>query len=271
MKNQTIAFVLAVLFSSQAFAQTDHTEHRKGRYWGKPLPTPEEQALIDERTPDPLPSLEIMMEMHPDDIRHLEEEHMDYALWQKTPEAVRDYYKVITVIRKNARTFAALHGYNKQMDQSLNLTPEYPITQAGVTLARAELRQEYNNKLANNKEQFALVMFTQNGCTFCNTMYGVLTQFKQRHDWTIKYVDRHEYPVLAAKHNVEGTPTVIMISRDFPDRWMPISYGAVSVPEVEENTYRAIRMVKGEIKPQQFYTPGHQQGSGFDPLANVGE
>lgn len=266
-----IITALLLTVSSSIQASGDYAEHRKGRYWGKPLPTPEEQALIDERTPEPLPSIADMMKMHPDDIRALEKERMDYALWQKTPEAVRDYYKVITVIRKNARTFAALHGLNKQTDLSLNVTPDYPITQAGVILAREERRKEYNNKLANNKEQFALVMFTQEGCSFCHAMYGVLKQFEQRHDWNIKYVDRYEHPVLAAKHNIEIAPTVIMISRDYPDRWMPISYGAVSVPEVEENTYRAIRLIKEEIKPAQYYTPGHQVGRGFDPLANSGD
>jgi conjugal transfer pilus assembly protein TraF len=132
-------------------------------------------------------------------------------------------------------------------------------------------RTDYNNKLRNNSEQFALVMFTQEGCDFCSAMDGVLKQFTMRHEWNIKYVDRQQYPVLAAKHNIEFTPTVIMISRDFPDSWMPISYGVVSVPEVEENVYRAIRYIKGEIEPTQFYTPEHMKGGGFDPLANLGE
>ena len=73
-----------------------------------------------------------------------------------------------------------------------------------------------------------------------------------------------------SKHNIEFTPTVIMISRDYPDQWMPISYGVVAVPEVEENVYRAIRFIKGEIEPTQFYTPEHQKGRGFDPLAQLG-
>lgn len=262
-----ILLFLISTFGLPAFADVDYNEYRKGRFWGKPIIKEEDQEQIDKWTPEPLPSVTAMMKMHPDQIRSLEKEHMDYSLWKKTPEAVRDYYKIITVIRKNARSFAALHGYNKQMDLSLNATPSYPITQAGSVIARKMRADDYNNKLRNNSSEFALVMFTEPGCQYCGAMDGVLKQFVHRHHWNIKYVDRKANDQLAAKFNIEVAPTVIMIRRDHANSWLPISYGVVSVPEVEENVYRAIRVIKGEIKPTQFYTPEHQKGRAFDPLA----
>ncbi|GHG07118.1 conjugal transfer protein TraF [Thalassotalea marina] len=266
-----ILILILALYSTQALSINDYDKYRKGRFWGKPIISPEEQQQIDEWTPEPLPSVTSMMQMHPEQIRELERTHMDYALWKKTPEAVRDYYKVITVIRKNARSFAALHGYNKQMNVSLNATPDYPITQAGSAIARKKRQTDYNNKLRNNQSEFALVMFTQKGCDYCYVMDGVLKQFMMRHNWKLKYVDRDENASLAARFNVEVAPTVIMIQRDKIDSWLPISYGVVSVPEVEENVYRAIRVIKGEIHPTQFYTPEHQKGRAFDPLSTFGE
>jgi len=267
---KAIIILLLTAFTLPVFASNDYQEHRKGRFWGKPIITPEEQEEIDKWTPEPLPSVTSMMKMHPDQIRALEKEHMDYALWKKTPEAVRDYYKIITVIRKNARSFAALHGYNKQMDISLNATPSYPITQAGSVIARKMRQDDYSNKLRNNSDEFALVMFTEDGCQYCGAMDGVIKQFVFRHDWKIKYVDRNANPGLSNKFKIEVAPTVVMIRRDHPDSWLPISYGVVSVPEVEENIYRAIRVIKGEIEPTQFYTPEHQKGRAFDPLATSG-
>lgn len=265
-----ILFLLITSFIAPTFASSDYNDYRKGRFWGKPIINNEDQEQIDKWTPEPLPSVTAMMKMHPDQIRALEAKHMDYSLWKKTPEAVRDYYKIITVIRKNARSFAALHGYNKQMDISLNATPSYPITQAGSVIARKIRQEDYFNKLRNNSDEFALVMFTQKGCEYCAAMDGVLKQFVFRHDWKIKYIDRQENASLAARFNIEVAPTVVMIRRGYEDSWLPISYGVVSVPEVEENVYRAIRVIKGEIKPTQFYTPEHQKGRAFDPLATAG-
>lgn len=268
---KTLLLIFTALLTFNTVAQSDYEEYRKGRFWGKAPISEEEQEQIDKWTPDPLPTVPAMMKMHPEQIRELEQKHMDYALWKKTPEAVRDYYKIITVIRKNARSFAALHGYNKQMDLSLNAGVDFPITQAGSAIAQKMRQTDYNNKLRNNQDEFALVMFTQEGCEYCYAMDAVLKQFQFKHNWTVKYVDRAQNPDLAARFNIEVAPTVVMIQRDQYNSWLPISYGVVSVPEVEENVYRAVRTIKGEIEPTQFYTPEHQKGRAFDPLANFGE
>jgi len=102
-----------------------------------------------------------------------------------------------------------------------------------------------SSQLKNNSNEFALVMFTQAGCSYCSEMDIVLKRFVSLHDWKIKYIDRKENALIAAKFNVNVAPTIVMIRRDHPDSWLPISYGVIDLHGVEKNVSQAIRTLKG--------------------------
>ena len=99
----TIICVLLAVWSVSLLAGNEGKDPRRGYWWGKPTTLVEE---TDDRIPEPLPPHAVMMSMHPEEIRALEEEYLDYALWTLTPEAAADYYKVVSVVRGKAKVFS---------------------------------------------------------------------------------------------------------------------------------------------------------------------
>jgi conjugal transfer pilus assembly protein TraF len=123
--------------------------------------------------------------------------------------------------------------------------------------------------LKEKSNEFALVMFTQKGCTYCRDMDIILKEFISHHNWKIKYIDRKENPLLAAKFNIEVAPTVVMIRRHHPESWFPISYGVSTGPEVERNVYRAIEVMKGGFSPTSFTPSEHNKSRVLYPISKT--
>ena len=72
-----------------------------------------------------------------------------------------------------------------------------------------------------------------------------------------------ENPELAAKVGVETTPSVILIKKGVKDHF-PVSAGVITSDEIEDKTYRAVRLLNGEITPQEYSLHDFQKGGGFD-------
>lgn len=265
-----VLITLSCLSIEVLAAPTEPDGYRNGFWWGKGFPKEADDSDTEEPeypTPAPLPDGETLMKMHPEEIRRLEKEHMDYALWVQTPEAVADYYRIVTTIRKKAKTFAALNSYNSMTDINFSTNPDRPVSNQGIRIQRQVRKQTISNKLSVNRDSFALVTFTSKTCPICEASRSVNRTFKSRHDWLIKEVDIDENPQLAAKHDITFTPTTIMIQRD-TNNFLPVAFGAESVPSLEENTYRAIRLLLGEITPKEFFRREDQEGRTLDTKSN---
>jgi len=142
-----------------------------------------------------------------------------------------------------------------------------------VGLVLTTLTSFANNysQLRQDSNEFALIMFTQAGCQYCSDMDVVLKKFISRHGWKIKYIDRKENALIAAKFNVEVTPTIVMIRRNHPGSWLPISYGVINFNEVERNVSKAIRTLKGERQISQSFSHEDSKKHAFDSLATSGD
>lgn len=263
-----IIFLLSILtLNSFAFAEDNE---RRGYFWGDDWTLEEEQ---DEETPeqypapDPLPSSEDMMKMHPDEIRRLEQLHMDHALHVQTPEAVADYQRILRVIRSKAKVFAGLTAYNSMTQIGLTTNPDSPTTNQGIAVKRQQRRETISNKLKNNKDSYALVLFTSQSCPYCEVSRSTNRQFKQRHNWSTIEVDIEQQPQLAARHDISYTPTTMLIKRGSNDS-MILSHGVIDVPSLEENAYRSIRVLSGEVEAKNFFSMENQEGRGMDPFSN---
>ena len=71
---------------------------------------------------------------------------------------------------------------------------------------------------------------------------------------------------LASRFGVTKTPFILLVHADTPD-YIPISEGVVSMAEMEENLYRGIKILKGDLKPEDYSIYEFQKGGSFDVTA----
>src|SRR3546814_15992676 len=66
-------------------------------------------------------------------------------------------------------------------------------------------------------------------------------------------MDLERRPELGQRFGVEVTPTTMVIRRDSSAR-MVIASGVESYPNLAQTTYQAVRLMLGDIRPEQFLT-----------------
>jgi conjugal transfer pilus assembly protein TraF len=150
----------------------------------------------------------------------------------------------------------------------LNMNSVYPTTNAGQAARHEERQNSLELRLAQEREQAALVLLTRASCSFCEAQRAVLKHFQSRHGWEVKEVDLDAMPQAVARFGTDVTPTTLVIFRNSSD-WMPVAVGVESVPRVEESVYRAVRLIRGETTPQQFTLQEFQDGSPLDPVRSA--
>ena len=266
MKNIIILALFSFFLIPNSFAQETN---KLGYWWGIAPPVEKEDEEIVE-PPPPLPSFEEMMKWHPQKMKKMEEKYREHAVYTRQPDHVKDYWTVVDVARRQARAFTAVTGYVMMNNPEMNAKTQNPITNAGRKAKRQLHDTEIEKRLLESRKDFALVMFTQPNCPYCETQRATLKYFTGKYYWPVKEIDITRRPDIAAKYNVNQTPITILIAKN-KDDWMPISVGADSVPNVADNTYRAIRLMNDEIDPDMFYTPEYMEGGFFDPNKSQGE
>lgn len=260
-----VVFLILVTAVLPAYADPDSQTEKRGFWWYEDPPPEEEVEDLNEYELPPLPSQQELADMHPRQIAVELENRLDYAVWKQTPEAVLDYYKVQDVARRNALAFTALTQYVMLKNPELNARSAFASSGAGrdiETQARNDLIQR---SLSTSRNDFALIMFSTPGCGYCVQQINALRYFADRHAWVVDDIDVSRDIAMKARFNIETTPMTIMIERG-SDRWMPIAVGLEDVSTLEDNTYRAVRLLKGEISPKQYFTTEYQDGGFADTV-----
>ncbi|WP_257291429.1 conjugal transfer protein TraF [Endozoicomonas sp. ONNA1] len=263
-----VVILTLLLFTNPSGSHASTYDHadKKGYWWNEEPVPDEEEALIEEKeySPPPLPSQQKMMDMHPQQLEKLLDQHRDYALYKLTPEATTNYYLVQDVARRKARAFTALSSYVMLQNPELNARGSYPVNNPGRKAQKQVNEQQMNHKIARYRNNYALVFLTTKTCPYCKVQRNILKYFRDKNGWAIKEIDIDQVPDVALRFNAKVTPMTLLIERG-SERWMPITVGVESLSVVEQNTYRAIRLLRGEIKPEQFFTNESQEGGYFDP------
>ena len=256
------------LLATLAFGQAIEKGEKKGFWWYDTPPRKEELTEKNTFELEPLPSVSQLAVMHPSELAAELESRKVYAVWKQTPEAVLDYYIVQDVVRRHALAFTALTKYVLLTHPSLNAKSAYASSGAGrqiETQLRAELMRE---SLSRSSDDYALVMLSRVSCPYCAAQANVLKYFAEQYHWVIEVMDIDLRPALKERFNVTTTPMTILIERG-SERWMPIAVGLESVAAIEDGSYRAVRLLKGEITPKQYFTSEYQDG-GFADTALPG-
>lgn len=263
-----IAALLWIGASAWAVAWAgDDLDHPRGWFWYEdPEPSPDAKKPPSRKPLPPPPASAELMQMHPDDIKPLLEDYLKQAIWRPTAEHVRDYYRVQDAARRKSLAFASATSAVMLMNPDLDVARAYPVTQAGHSASVTARSRVIAKRLAAARDEWGLILFSSEHCPYCPAARGIVALFHDRHGWDVSEVDVDREPNLAARFGIDFTPRAILVKRG-SDEWFPVQSGTDSLPALEENIYRALRLLAGEIEPAQFFTLKHEDGGVFDPLA----
>jgi len=239
---------------------------RQGYWWYAPSHPPEKE------NPDPLvkphiPPMAVLATWTPPKIRKLIEQQRDYAATVLTVDAVADFWRLQDFARRKARAFAGVTQIAMLQHPELNSRSANPM----VGDARSELSAEKDAirraYLRSKASEFALVMFSRTSCGYCRVQWPILQRFQEEMGWHVTLMDLERRPELGRRFGVEITPTTMLIRRGSQQR-MIVASGIEAYPNLAQMAYQAVRLLSGDIRPEQFMTgPGEDAGF-FDALGN---
>ncbi len=263
-----IAALLLVSVAAQAGAGY-YTDSGKGWWWYQKEP---EKKETKEKEPKKtkvkkVPALsdysyDEIWNMHPDDFEKFAEGLKRKAVQNPSEENVKDYYEVQEIARKKALAFTNVAQYVWQKYPELTTAKDYPIATPGNLSRVGQIQEEKTRKLRDNREEFALIYFYKNDCGYCQQQ-PIIDWFTNATGWQVKRINIEENPGLAGRFGIEITPAMILIQKGNQNSF-PVSNGLITAEEIEDKTYRAVRLLKGEITPEDFSLYDFQKGGGFD-------
>ncbi len=210
-------------------------------------------------------TIEQLWNMHPKDFQPLLDAFFDKAVQFPTEENVADYYKIQDIARSRANAFANVAALVWQKHPELStLALDFPSNTPGKTARLKMQDREVEAKIASSSDDFAMIYFYKAGCDFCRAQNGILKFFVDKYGWQIKKVDIDSSPELASRFNVSTVPFLLLIYRH-SDQSLPVAVGVTTLDEIEQRLYRGIRLLGGEITPEEFNMYEFQRGGGFDP------
>jgi conjugal transfer pilus assembly protein TraF len=123
------------------------------------------------------------------------------------------------------------------------------------------------NYLRAHGGEFALVMFSRASCGYCRVQWPIVQRFQDEMGWQVTLLDLDQRPEVAQRFGVDVTPTTMVIRRGSQQR-MVIANGVEAYPNLIQTAYQAVRLLSGDIKPEQFLTGAGEENGFFDALAN---
>lgn len=263
----TFPLVLAGLVSAPASAQDSSANPRTGYWWYAPPPKLPEKSEPDALVKPRIPPMAELATWTPPKIRKLIEEQRDYAATILTVDAVADFWRLQDFARRKARAFAGVTQIAMLQHPELNSKSANPM----VGDARSELSAEKDAirraYLRSRASEFALVMFSRSTCGYCRVQWPIIQRFQEEMGWQVTLMDIDQRPELGQRFGVEITPTTMLIRRASQQR-MIVATGIEAYPNLSQMAYQAVRLLSGDIRPEQFMTgPGEDEGF-FDALGN---
>ncbi len=271
IQSLVIAAPVAPERDQEASQQTD--DAKRGYWWYRDPPPAEKQDKKEpthssEREPlGPLPSYSQIMDMHPEEFRKVFKDRMDEAVWRPTPQNVYNWMLVKDVARRKALAFTQVSQFMLLRNPEMNIAPDQPMDDFARPVKVRQMTEERRTMLVNNQRMFALLYFRSETCIYCQAQDNVLKYFQANTGWEIKTIDVDRDAAAAETFGVRVTPTLYLIYRNSKD-YMPVGVGPTTANDLEDNIYRAMRFLKGEITPSQFFMWEFERGGTLDPDAD---
>ena len=241
---------------------------KQGYWWYAPAP----KASDDKVEPDVLnkpviPPMTELARWTPPKIRKLIEEQRDYAATVLSVEAVSDFWRLQDFARRKARAFAGVTQIAMLQHPELNAKSANPMVSDARDQMLAQKDSVRRAYLRAQARDFALVMFSRASCGYCRVQWPVVQRFQDEMGWQVTLQDLDRRPEIAQRYGVEVTPTTMVIRRGSAQR-MVIATGVEAYPNLTQTAYQAVRLLSGDIRPEQFLTGAGEEDGFFDALAN---
>ena len=241
---------------------------KQGYWWYAPAP----KASDDKAKPDVLnkpviPPMTELARWTPPKIRKLIEEQRDYAATVLSVEAVSDFWRLQDFARRKARAFAGVTQIAMLQHPELNAKSANPMVSDARDQMLAQKDGVRRAYLRARSQEFALVMFSRASCGYCRVQWPVVQRFQDEMGWQVTLQDLDRRPEIAQRYGVEVTPTTMVIRRGSAQR-MVIATGVEAYPNLIQTAYQAVRLLSGDIRPEQFLTGAGEEDGFFDALAN---
>ncbi|MCL4492851.1 MAG: conjugal transfer protein TraF [Nitrospirae bacterium] len=268
----TYSLILATAGSADDKTQNDYYRDSKRGYWWyeKEPEKPKEERDDKKASADQkkVPSLKDyskgqLWNMHPDDFKALRDEFLKKAVQVPSEENVREFYIVNDIARRKALAFTNVTGYVMQKYPDLSVNKDYPVAAPGMNALTKQKVEEIEKVIRNSQDDFGLIYFYSPTCQYCIEQDGILYFFLKKYGWDIKRVDINIDSRLASRFGVTTTPYIVLVYRNNPNS-IPVSAGVISMSEMEDKLYRGIRLLKGEITPEEYSLYEFQKGGSFD-------
>ncbi|MFC3443901.1 conjugal transfer protein TraF [Sphingobium rhizovicinum] len=245
---------------------TAPTKIRQGYWWyeAPPAPAEVEEEKIEKPVIPPMPEL---ARWSPPRIRKLIEAQRDYAATVLSVEAVSDFWRLQDFARRKARAFAGVTQIAMLTHPELNSKSANPMVGDARAALGAEKEAARRTYLRANARAYALVMFSRTSCGYCRVQWPIAQRFQEEYGWQVIRQDLDTHPELGQRFGVDVTPTIMVIKRDSAQR-MVIASGVEAYPNLSAMAYQAVRLLNGDIRPEQFMTGAGEEGGFFDALAN---
>ncbi|MBA4092416.1 MAG: conjugal transfer protein TraF [Sphingobium sp.] len=241
---------------------------RQGYWWYEaPPPAAKAEQPDDELVKPVIPPMAELARWTPPRIAKLIAAQRDYAATVLTLEAVSDFWRLEDFARRKARAFAGVTQLAMLTHPELNAKSANPMVgdaRAALGAQKEAVRRAY---LRANAQQFALVMFSRASCGYCRVQWPIAQRFQEEYGWQVIRQDLDDNPGIGARFGVEVTPTMMVIRRDSAQR-MIIASGVEAYSTLSQMAYQAVRLLNGDIQPEQFMTGAGEEGGFFDALAN---
>lgn len=265
----TAVAILAVPQSVNAQGSEPVTAPSKQGYWW--YEAPKSKADDAEETnalkKPAIPPMAELATWTPPKIRKLIEEQRDYAATMLTVEAVADFWRLQDFARRKARAFAGVTQIAMLQHPELNSKSANPMVgdaRSELTAQKDAVRRSY---LRAHAGEFALVMFSRSTCGYCRVQWPIVQRFQEEMGWQVTLMDVDKRPDVRERFGVEITPTTMVIRRGSQQR-MVIASGVEAYPSLAQMAYQAVRLLRGDIRPEQFMTGAGEEDGFFDALAN---
>lgn len=255
--------MLGLLAAPPAGAEPDAV--KRGFWWYAPPPVADD---VEEVVPKPvIPPMTELATWAPPRIAKLISDQRDYAATVLTIDAVSDFWRLQDFARRKARAFAGVTQLAMLTHPELSAKSANPMVGDARDVMSAQKDAVRRAYLRTKSSEFALVMFSRTSCGYCRVQWPILQRFQEEMGWQVSTQDLDRRPELANRFGVEATPTTMIIRRGSNQR-MVIANGVEAYPNLIQTAYQAVKLLSGDIRPEQWLTGAGEENGFFDALAN---
>jgi conjugal transfer pilus assembly protein TraF len=268
VKRSIAAAAIALAVAMPSAAAQPNGEPKLGYWWYAPKPAEPGEADEDQLPPAPvIPPMTELARWSPPRIAKLITEQRDYAATVLTVDAVADFWRLQDFARRKARAFAGVTQLAMLTHPELSARSAYPVVGDARDAMGAQKDATRRAYLRSKGGEFALIMFSRASCGYCRVQWPILQRFQEEMGWQVSSQNLDRKPELSSRFGVDVTPTTMVIRRGSSQR-MVIANGVEAYPNLIQTAYQAVKLLSGDIRPEQFLTGAGEENGFFDALAN---